>query len=193
MRHLWPMAALASLLCACYSTPSPRYYVLDADADSQPAGSAPGPSIVVDAVTIPAVVDRPQFVLSGQGNEVFIDDGHRWAAPLEANLARALASDLEARVVLADASADGARPLPRYRVDVEILAFESRLGEDVRLEAVWRVRRDDGAASSGRSRFREPAAGRDFSSLAAAHSRTVASLAAEIALAIRDLGEAPRA
>jgi len=186
MRHLWPMAALASLLCACYSTPSPRYYVLDAV--SRPTENASGPRVVVDAVTIPAVVDRPQFVLSGQGNEVFIDDEHRWAAPLESNLAQALASDLEAHVHDADVGADRARPLPRYRVDVEILAFVSRLGEEVRLEAVWHVRRDDGATSSGRSRFREPAPGRDFSSLAAAHSRAVASLAREIALRARDLG-----
>jgi uncharacterized lipoprotein YmbA len=74
-------------------------------------------------------------------------------------------------------------------VEVEILALESRLGEDVRLEATWKVRRDDGASSSGRSRVREPVPGRDFSALAAAHRRALSIVATRIALGIRDLGK----
>jgi uncharacterized lipoprotein YmbA len=177
----WWMPALASLLCACSATPSPRYYVLDGI--SRPGALAGGPTVVVDVVTVPAVVDRPQFVLSGEGSEVVIDDGHRWAAPLRSGVAEALARDLMADLDAASASS------PHYRVEVEISAFESRLGDGVRLEAAWKVRRDDGASSSGRSRVREPAPGRDFSTLAAAHSRAIASLANEIALTLRELGK----
>jgi uncharacterized protein len=181
------MPALASLLCAC-STPAPRYYVLDGS--SQPAASTGGSTVVVDIVTLPAVVDRPQFVLSGEGNEVVIDDEHRWAAPLQSSVAEALARDLMTSLDEAGACADrGDGFSPHYRVEVEILAFESRLGEDVRLEATWKVSRVGGASSSGRSRVREPAPGRDFSALAAAHGRAMSILATGIALAIRDLGK----
>jgi uncharacterized protein len=172
------MPALASLLCAC-STPSPRYYVLDAI--SRPGPAMTGPTVVVDVVTIPAVVDRPQFVLGADGSEVTIDDEHRWAAPLQSSIAETLARDLMTDL-------DGTSPpSTRYRVEVEIFAFESRLGEGVQLEAAWKVRRDDGAASSGRSRVHEPAPGHDFSGLAMAHSNALSRLANEIALAIRDL------
>ena len=187
------MSALASLLCACYSTPSPRYYALGAgppapglkiagagSAATAPAVTAGGSTVVVDVVAIPAAVDRPQFVLSGEGNEVSIDDDHRWAGPLQSSVAEVLARDLMGSEKPGASSA-------RYRVEVEILAFESRLDEDVRLEATWKIRRDDGASSSGLSRVREPAPGRDFSALAAAHSRAISRLANEIALAIRDL------
>jgi len=176
----WWLAALAVLLCACSSTPSPHYYVLDRIAATGTPTS--GLSIVVEAVAIPAEVDRPQFVLRGNASEVAIDDMHRWAAPLQSGIAEALASDLATR--LGDASVATGQigdASPRYRVSVEVLGFESRLGEETRLDAAWHVRRQDGIASSGRSTLREPAPARDFSALAAAHSRAVSQLAADIA------------
>jgi len=180
----WWMPVLVALLCACASTPSPYYYVLD-HIDGTGAPRVAGLSIALESVTVPAEIDRPQFVLRGKANEFTIDDTHRWAAPLQSNIAEVLAGDLATR--LGDASVmtelvGGASP--RYRVNVEILAFESRLGEDARLTAAWHVRRDDGIAASGRTSLREPASGRDFSALAAAHSRAVSRLAAEIARAV---------
>jgi uncharacterized protein len=182
----WWLPWLAALLCACSSSPPPRYYVLDPIAET--AAPTAGPSIVVEAVTIPAEVDRPQFVLRGEANEVVIDDMHRWAAPLQSSLAGVLASNLAAILGTPDVATESIGNIsPRYRVSVEILGFQSRLGEEVRLEAAWHVRRTGGAESSGRSSFREAAQGRDFSALAAAHSRAVSSLSAQIAHAIRAL------
>lgn len=179
----WWLACLATLLGACSTTPSPRYYILDRA--SQSGTFASGPSVAVESVDIPAEVDRPQFVLAGEGNEVTIDDQHRWAAPLQASLAEALESNLAASLGAADVATERIEgPPPRYRVRVEILGFQSWLGKEVRVEAAWQVRRDDGASRWGRASFRESAPG-DFSALAAAHSRTVARLASEIAGVIR--------
>ena len=89
--------ALALLACACSTTQQPRYYTLEAlrAADAVPATRL---SVLVEPVTVPAEVDRPQIVRATQANEVAIEDLHRWAAPLQDNVAEVLAADLAAQL-----------------------------------------------------------------------------------------------
>ena len=93
-RWWWP-CAIALLAVACTS-PQPRYYVLE----SLRASDAPATrvSVFVEPVTVPAEVDRPQIVRATKSNEVSIEDLHRWASPLQDNVAEVLASDLSAYV-----------------------------------------------------------------------------------------------
>jgi uncharacterized lipoprotein YmbA len=185
----WP-CALSVLACACASTPQPRYYVLEATAT--PAAGATRLSILVEPVSIPEAVDRPQFVVSTQANVVVIEDLHRWAASLQDNVATVLSEDLAAQLgtPLVTTSQD-IDEVPAYRVNVSVREFRSRLGEDAQLGASWNVRRKDGATRSGYEDVREPARGGDFTALAAAHSRAVARLSAQIAAAIRALDTSP--
>jgi uncharacterized lipoprotein YmbA len=175
-------AMIAACCCAACSTPEPRYYVLDAAAPRE-ARHADGPPVLVASVSIPPEVDRPQMVLATAGSEVAIDDGHRWASPLQAAvtnaLARALASSLgEARVQTESRFA----AWPGWRLDVQITEFGSRLDREARIEATWQLRRD-GVVRDGAASLREPASG-GFDGLAQAHGRALSRLAVQIADAV---------
>ena len=185
-----PALALALLASACSTTPQPRYYVLEAlRADRGPATRV---SVLVEAVTVPAEVDRPQIVRATGANEVVIEDLQRWASPLQDNIAEVLAGDLSAQLGTQDVStAHQVRGAYRYGVNVALRDFESRLGEYARVGASWNVHREDGATRTGYSSVREPAGGSDFAALASAHSRAIARLSQEISDAIRALESDP--
>jgi uncharacterized lipoprotein YmbA len=189
-RRLAAGLALALLACACGTQP-PRYYALE-PVRATDAVAATAVSVLVERVAVPAEVDRPQIVRATAANEVAIEDLHRWASPLQDGVAAILADDLSARLGTRDVSTSrDIRGAWRYRVNVAIREFESRLGEDARLGASWSVRRADGATRTGYSSVRESARGGDFAALAAAHSRALWRMAGEISDAIRDLERGP--
>ena len=183
-------AGLAALT-GCAATPPARFYALAAAA--VPGAAMPDADVVVGPVSIPAVVDRPEIVVSLAANEVWLDEFNRWAAPLADNIALATADNLHAllgatKVRLAAQTAGGAGG---YRVAIEVQRFESEPGTAAVLDAVWTVRRvADGATTSGRTTLREPTNGAGYAALAAAHSRALAQLGRAIAQAVRQLAPA---
>ncbi len=188
MRHRRTMVALCVLwltASGCASPPS-RYYTLSATgAQTQ----TPLPvSVAVGPVTIPAVVDSARIMVSVDQNELRPDDYNRWAAPLQDEIARAVAANLTVllgadRVSL---STNTAGPKPEYRASIDVERFESVLGQSATLEAEWVVRRSaDGVLHAGRTIAREDVTGGDYRALAAAHSRAVERLSADIAAAVR--------
>ena len=191
MRRLAALAipcALVVLATGCASTPDSRFYTLS------PVSTTPAPtpstlSVAVGPVSVPAVVDRPQIVVSMGPNRVWLDEFNRWASPLQSNIARVVAENLSGmlgtpRVTLASQtmSADA-----EYRVAIVVQGFESAPGEGATLDALWTVSRArDGRSQAGRTTAREPATEKGYDALAAAHSRAVARLS-------RDIGDAVRA
>jgi uncharacterized lipoprotein YmbA len=192
MRHYVAIAAAlatAAFAAACASPPS-NFYTL---ARTAAPASAPAPStlsVVVGPVSIPAIVDQPQIVVSTGPNQVRIDEYNRWASPLANNISRVVAENLvailgTARVSLFQHSLNAAAD---FRVAIEVQSFESAPGDAATLNAVWVVRRiRDGRAETGRTTVREPTQGSGFDALAAAHSRALARLSADVADAIRAL------
>jgi len=183
------IAFIACVLFAvfgCGHSAASRFYTLDSTA--QPDGTpAADYTVAVGPVSVPSTVDRPQFVVQEGPNRAAIDEFNRWAAPLDESIARVVAGDLAAllgtpRVVRAPlANFD-----PDFRVALDIQRFESVSDESALIEAVWTVRRSaDGETRSGRTVAREPAQGKGFDALAAAHSRALAKISADIAEAIR--------
>src|SRR4051812_46208147 len=86
-------------LPGCASTPPPRFYALSAapapaGAASTPSAAASALSVAVGPVSVPALVDRPQIVVSTSPNRVRLDEGNRWAAPLQDNLSEVIAQNL---------------------------------------------------------------------------------------------------
>ena len=146
--------------------------------------------MIVGPVSVPAVVDRPQFVVDLGPNQVRIDEFNRWAAPLQNSIARVVADNLvqmlgtprlvsSAQILTGDAD---------YRAAIDVQNFQSTLGEAAVLEAVWTVRRTkDGKAETGRTSARETVQTKDYDALAAAHSRALARLSQDIANAVRAL------
>lgn len=189
---------LLALVAACATSPSPRYYTLDASAgNGAPVrGAADAISIWVAPVTLPESVDRPQMVVRVAPNRVAILDGHRWAEPLPGAVSRAIAADLAALLGGARVSAEAqhAASGAQIRVLVDVQRFESVPGQGVTVEALWSVRRhgeSDGqrghslVTEAVRGAPADPAAGPDYDALAAAHSRALAALSQDIAQAIR--------
>jgi len=179
------IALIAAVAAGCSSAPS-RFYTLDSTAT---AGSAPATrvAVVVGPVTVPDVVDRPQFVVQAAPNRVDVDEFNRWAAPLNDSIARAVAGDLAAQLGTPDVAAGPfANFKPAYRVTIDVQRFESVSGQGALIEAVWTVRKIAGGQSrSGRTLVNEPVQGDGFEALAAAHSRALAKVSGDIATAIR--------
>ena len=188
------LPVVVGLAAGCSTPPPSRFYTLAATATST---SAPQPStlvIAVGPVTVPSVVDRPEFVVSTGPNEVRLDDFNRWASPLQDNLSRAIAENLVAilgtpRVVRFPQTL---ATEPDYRVAIEVRTFESTPGKSTVLDAVWTVRRaKDGRTSTGRTSARETVSESGYEALAAAHSRAVARMSQDIANAALALHGAP--
>ena len=184
--RLLSIALIAGVAGGCASSPPPRFYTLSctAIADGAPAGLG---GILVGPVTIPAAVDRPQFVAQVAANRVEIEDFDLWAAPLADSIGRVIAGDLAALLGTPNvAVAPVANFAPAYRVTISVQRFESVPGDSALVEAIWAVRRSAGDdIRSGHTVAREAAQGKDFVALAAAHSRALAKMSTDIASAIR--------
>jgi uncharacterized lipoprotein YmbA len=182
------IALVAIMVTACASAPPSRFYTLSAPASpAQPAGRL---QIAVGPVSIPAVVDRPEIVVTVNGHEVWLDEFNRWASPLGEAIALAVVENLaaaidSARVSLLTAGVDtGADD----RVGIEVQRFDSVPGTYALLDAVFVVRRvQDGKAVTGRTTAKEVVSARGYDALAAAHSRAVARLGLDVGAVIRDL------
>lgn len=182
------LCALAALTIGCASTPASRFYTLSAT--SGPAAPSSDLSIAVGPVTVPAMVDRPQIVVSMGSNRVRLEEFDRWAEPLQNNIARVVADNLvqmlgTPRVFSAaqTSSVDA-----DYRAAIDVQSFQSAPAEAAILDAVWSVRRTkDGKVETGRTTVRETVQEKSYDALAAGHSRAVARLSNDIANAVRSL------
>ncbi len=179
------------IVAACASSPPSRFYTL---APTAPSGAPTSNlSVAVGPVSIPAVVDLPQIVVTTGPNQVSIDEFNRWASPLANNISRMVAENLVSllgtpRVSLFQQSLNADAD---YRVAIEVQTFESAPGDAATLNAVWLVRRArDGKSETGRTSVREPASDKGYDALAAAHSRALSRMSQDIADAIRALDRA---
>ncbi len=187
-RRIAQLISIALVAVAGCSTAPSRFYSLTstATADGTPATSA---AVMVGPVTIPASVDQPEFVVQVAPNRVDVDEFNRWVAPLNDAIARAVAGDLVVLLGTPEvASAQLANFAPDYRVTIDVQRFESIQGDAALVEAVWTVRKTAGGETrSGRTVAREPVQGQGFDALAAAHSRAIAKVSADIAAALSAL------
>ena len=184
------LCVVVALAAACASSPPSRFYTLSSTASS---GASSGVatsklSVIVGPVSVPAIVDLPQIVVSTGPNQVTIDEFNRWASPLPNNISRVVAENLvqllgtpRVSQFQQSLSAEG-----DYRVAIEVQTFESAPGDAATLNAAWLVRRArDGKSETGRTTVREPAAEKSFDALAAAHSRALSRMSQDIADAVR--------
>ncbi len=193
---VWIVAATAALFIAagCASSPPSRFYTLNGAAPSSRAQS--NLSVTVGPVAIPAVVDRPQIVVTISDNEVWLDEFNRWAAPLSDAIGLVVAENLSAALgssqVTLSTQATGSES--EFLATIEVQRFESRPGTHALLDAVYSVRRvKDGAAVSGRTTVTEAVPTGGYDALAAAHSRALEQLGRDLTDAIRKVAHAPPA
>jgi uncharacterized lipoprotein YmbA len=176
--------ALVGAACGA-STPS-RFYTLESTvtANDPPAARY---AVVIGPVSVPAAVDRPQLVVQVAPNRVEIDEFNRWVAPLNDGIGRADAGDLAALLGTPDvAIGPAAGVVPAYRVTLDVQRFESVPGTEALVDVIWVVRATaDSAVRSGRTVSREAVSAPGIDALAAAHSRALARVSHDIAVAIR--------
>ena len=85
------------LLAACASAPT-VFYTLDPYPPATITLGYSGPPIGVDAVRLPADLDRPELIRATGPYVMKVDDFGRWAAPLGELAQRVLTQDLAARL-----------------------------------------------------------------------------------------------
>ena len=209
----WAAAmGLACALAGCAAAPPDRFYTLDLPAGERPraiAGALPAPeagrtTAGIAAVQVPEIVDRAQLVVEAQPQQVYVLEGHRWAQPLPATIAEALATDLESalsgwRILSYGPLPTSGADAPALRIRLSFDRFDSRLSDAAgarssaeSVEAVhWSVSCAGGpaAARSGDELLRaEAPAGPDaYAGLVSAHARNIAQLAQRLADALLEL------
>jgi len=185
---LWTPIAILLFASGCGTTPTSQFYTLSSTA--APAAPAPDVSIAVGPVSVPAEVDRPQFVVSIGANQVQVDEFNRWAAPLNSGIASVVAENLSVLLgtphvtLFPQALSAGAQ----YRVAIAVQSFVSTPGASTLLDASWTVfRTKDRKTETGRSTVKEPVQEESFDALAAAHSRALERMSQDIAAGVRAL------
>jgi uncharacterized protein len=180
---------LLALIDGCSTSPRATFYTLSATPPLESVQTATPPiSIAIDAITVPELVDRPQFVLRTGATQVTIDEFARWADPLRSQISRVLAADIGQAMPGALVSGYAQHPdnPESYRVRVDVQSFESVPGEMATIVVLWSVRPPkQGATITGRTIAHEPARASGYDALVDAHSRALATVSIEIASAIR--------
>jgi uncharacterized lipoprotein YmbA len=177
------LVACVALLSACTTKPS-RFYVLSATLKQAPATERTMTSTVgIRLVSIPKFMDRPQITERVGEHEIQLADFNRWAEPLDKNISQALGDNLAA--LLPDAQVVvfpwKQSQQPDMQVDVMIRRFDGRVGDDVVLEADWKIQLADGSIHPASKTFTRKTADKEYASLVATMSALLADLSREIA------------
>lgn len=192
-RTLLALLSLLLVAAGCGATKPARFYTLEAVATG--SGAPPAKCAVsVGPVTVPPALDRPQLVVQVAPNRVEIDEFNRWAAPLADGIAAAVVGDLAALLGTADVAVGATGGFtPTHTVALAVQRFASLPGKEVEVDVLWSVRRTSGGEPrAGRTTVHEPVQTADVEALAAAHSRALAKVSADVAVAIRALGARTR-
>jgi uncharacterized protein len=183
------ISLVGAMVAGCASSPA-HFYTLNSTAMANGAPVVKC-SVIVNPVQVPAAVDQPQFVITTAPNRVEVDEFNRWDAPLDDAIARVVSADLVALLGTPRVSSAPIADIgPAYHVTIRIERFESIRGEgkqngEALVDAIWTVSSPGGqTAGSGRTTANEPTDGIGFDALAAAHSRALAKLSGDIAVAI---------
>jgi uncharacterized protein len=131
------VAALV-LLVACASPREHLYSLEDASSDV-PIGTNDRATVVIERVSVPEVVDRPQLVVREGTYHIRINEQERWATPLKESLPRLLATQLTQRmtdrrfVPMASAAIN----TPSARLFIDVSSMELARATGVRVVAHW--------------------------------------------------------
>ena len=127
----------SGLLLGCAGA-STRFYTLEPIAPAPGAAQAYGGApFRIDAVHIPASLDRPELVRDDGGGRFTVSDDNHWAAPVGELLRRVLTQDLSARLPGGKVIYPEAPKLPGSSgLVVDILSI-SPSGDRVAMDASW--------------------------------------------------------
>lgn len=188
-----------ALLAGCGSSPPETFHALTRYASDQAPASATtrGYGVLVGPVSLPDAVNRPQLVIRTGPGHFELREQQRWAGPLSADIAQALAEDLTLALPQAYVYSQLRSPAhalsPRFRVAVDVQRFESRLrgeGAGSVLDAAWVVTEvASGRKYACRSVARAPLQGRGYDALIVAHQTALAGVSEQVAAVVSQLAK----
>jgi len=184
MIRLFVLAAACCGLAACSSGPPIEFYTLD----SVPPAIAPAISTAVTlplvvSVNVPEVLDRPELVRTAGPDRLDVSGIHRWGAPIDDLIRRALAQDLAQRL---PGRAIFAEPPPGSQSNetlvVSIDTFTPDQNGVVTLDGHWTLvsQSSDLAKTMGAARVTIDATAPTFPASAQAMSKALAAFADKI-------------
>ena len=186
-------AVVLFCVLGCASSPPTRFYLLSPVMGPEKSTSADEHCIAVGLlpVKIPEYLARQGIVTRVTPHEVSIGLLHKWAEPLEQNIARVLTQDLSARlctesVVLFPWKKTTAID---YSLLVEIIRVDGTLGKEAVLEASWSIFKtaDSQRLLFRKSHFEVPTKGPGYDAFVAAHNGALGEFSREIAEALKTL------
>jgi uncharacterized protein len=175
-------------LGGCSTSPTASFYTLGTTDVTVDASAGRPISVIVAPVTVPDLVDRPQFVIRVSDNQVKLDEFARWADPLKSQIPRVIVADLGQYLPSAQVSVypQAGDPAAVYRVRVDVQRFDATLADAVMVDTLWSVS-PPGKSSplTGRTIVREPCTGAGYDAVVAAYSRALTTVSRDIAGAVR--------
>ena len=209
-----PLVALGlAVFAGCASkAPSEAFYALNdggvlisntasaprAAGQATVAQKATLPGIVISAVTIPELVDRPQIVTRDSANRVIVSEQNLWAESVKSGIARTLATRLSR------ALADAGHPVqvaaypqtsiadPVLKITIDILRFDAEPNGEAIVDALWSIRRPgEVAVRTGHTVASAPIAGTTYEAIVGGWNAAVGIVDRDIAATVLQLGIDP--
>jgi uncharacterized lipoprotein YmbA len=142
------------------------------------------------AVAVPEYLDRLDIVERAGDNKLKPSHDAQWAESLSIDATRVVGEDLEALLPSANVVIlpSRARRSIDYEIDMNLVRFESNAAGESLIAGAWTIAASDGhELASGRFRRSEPIGQRGLTEMAAAMSRNLAAVSADLAYALRRL------
>jgi len=179
------------MLTACGGrTPPARFYTLQPVEQSSTGKTLPlDVTLAVGPVAIPAALDRSDIVTRDAGNEVNFSEYHRWAGPLEEDIASVMAQNIATQLETERVTPFTRENIffqPTHRVVININRYDSQLAHEFLIDATWSIKdlKSRKLLLVRNSTIREALASAEYEELVAAQSKALATLSQEIAAAL---------
>ena len=179
------------MLTACGGrTPPAKFYTLQPVEQSSAGKSLPlDVALAVGPVAIPAALDRTEIVTRKAGNEVSFSEYHRWAGPLEADIASVMAQNIATQLEterVTPFTQENIFYQPTHRVVININRYDSQPAKEFLIDATWSIKdiKNNKLLLIRNSTIRESLASAEYEELVAAQSKALAAMSQEIAAAL---------
>jgi uncharacterized lipoprotein YmbA len=153
------------------------------------------PGIVISAVTIPELIDRPQIVTRDSTNRVIVSEQNLWAESIKSGVGRTLATRL------ARAMSDAGQPVqvaaypqssiadPVLRITIDIVRFDAEPNGEAVVDALWSIRRpSDGMTRTGHTVASSPIAGTGYQAIVGGWNEAVSIVDRDISAMVLQIG-----
>ncbi|MGE5518223.1 MAG: membrane integrity-associated transporter subunit PqiC [Bacteroidota bacterium] len=195
MTPILPRLAALTLIAAlagCGASTPLRYHALSTSGPANLAQGSAAALVEVLPIAVPERVNREEVVLIGNGGQVDVRSGDRWAAPLADEMRQLVDDALWRRLRAADVYSAPVTPnangLAQYRLALRMERLEALAGRQAVAEATWTLRKlPQGQPAICRAAAAEPLAATTPDAAVAALSRASARVAEAVAASVERL------